>query len=76
VVALYDNIVTVIEGYLGPAGQRFVDRQIESHLQKSPTEITVSDLAQLTDWIRVSLSLITDDRQIVEECVDKLHQLC
>jgi hypothetical protein len=72
---LYDNIVAVIEYYLGPAAQRFVDRQIQSHLQKSPEEVTAEDLDRLSDWIKVSMSLLTDDRQTVEECIKKLLQL-
>ncbi len=74
-VRLYDNIVSVIEPYLGPTTQRFVDRQIVSHLQKPPQEITGEDLAQLTEWIKVSLSMLTDDRQTVEECVSRLTGL-
>jgi hypothetical protein len=72
---LYGRIVAVIEDYLGPATQRFVDRQIEYHLSKSPHEISTSDIDDLSDWIRVSMSLLTEDRQTVEECFNKLRQL-
>jgi hypothetical protein len=72
---LYDNIVTVIEIYLGPAGQRFVDRQITSHLQKSPEDVTPDDLEHLKEWIRVSMSLLTDDRRTVDECMNRLIKL-
>jgi len=73
--ALYDTIVDVLEYYLGPAAPRFVDRQIEFHLQKPPQEITAADLERLTEWIRVSMSLLTSDRRIVDECAQRLTQL-
>lgn len=72
---LYDTIVDVIEYYLGPAAPRFVDRQIEFHLHKPPHEVTAADLERLTEWIRVSLALLTDDRQTVDECTQRLTQL-
>jgi hypothetical protein len=72
---LYDNIVKVIEYYLGPAAPRFVDRQITAHLEKPPQEITTEDLLQLTEWVRVSLALLTDDRDTIDECARKLTQL-
>ena len=73
--ALYDTIVDVLTYYLGPAAPRFVDRQIEFHLHKSPQEITAADLERLIEWIRVSLSLLTHDRRIVDECTQRLTQL-
>jgi len=72
---LYDNIVKVIEFYLGPAAPRFVERQISSHLHKSPEEVTAEDIAQLVEWIRISLALLTDDRAAIDECTRKLTQL-
>ena len=73
--ALYDNIVTVVEHYLGPAAPRFVDRQIESHFHKPPHEVTSADIPQLVDWIKVSLALLTDDRATIDECAQRLIQL-
>ncbi len=72
---LYDNIVTVLTAYLGPAAPRFVDRQIESHLKKPPIEVMSSDVPQLAEWIRVSLALLTDDVATIEECTRRLLQL-
>jgi hypothetical protein len=72
---LYDNIVKVLTYYLGPAASRFVDRQITFHLQKSPQDVTAEDLQRLTEWMRVSLALLTDDRETVDECARKLIQL-
>jgi len=72
---LYDNIVGVMQNYLGPASQRFVDRHITAHLDKSPQEVTVEDLDQLTLWIRVSLALLTDNPATVDECTSRLEDL-
>jgi hypothetical protein len=72
---LYDTIVGVIEYYLGPAAPRFVDRQIEFHLHKQPQEVTVADMKHLTEWIRVSLALLTDDHTVIDECAQRLTQL-
>lgn len=72
---LYVSIVKVIEYYLGPAAPRFVDRQILAHLNKAPHEVEPGDLEQLTEWVRVSLALLTDDRETVDECARKLIQL-
>jgi hypothetical protein len=73
--ALYDTIVDVLEYYLGPAAPRFVDRQIEFHLHKPPQEVTPADLEGLIEWIRVSMSLLTSDRRIVDECAQRLTKL-
>ncbi len=74
-VTLYDDIVAIVEEYLGPAAPRFVDRHIQSHLNKQPKEIVASDIAQLADWIRVSLGLVTKDRAAIDECTRKLTEL-
>ncbi len=66
-VTLYATIVEITEGYLGPAAQRFIDRQITFHLSKRPEDITRADLEKLNDWIKVSLSLLTDDPSVVDD---------
>ena len=73
--SLYDNIVEVLEYYLGPAGKRFVDRQIESHLSKSPDQVTAEDLPELTEWMKVSMAYLTDNQNTIDECSRRLLQL-
>lgn len=63
----YDTIIGITEGYLGPAAQRFIDRQIKFHLNKEPEELTRDDLEKLAEWIKVSLALLTDDKSVVED---------
>jgi Arc/MetJ-type ribon-helix-helix transcriptional regulator len=73
--SLYERVVRITHIYLGPAADRFIDRQVEHHLHKSPMKLSDADLTQLIDWIRVAVSLLTDDEDIVEEYVQQLQRL-
>lgn len=59
---IYEGVLAITSEYLGPAAQRFVDRQIENHLEKSPKDIGASDIKKLTQWSCMSMALITDDK--------------
>jgi hypothetical protein len=48
---------------------------VQNHLHKSPEQLSEDDLLKLIDWVRVAVSLITEDNEIVEEYVNKLRQL-
>jgi hypothetical protein len=72
---LYEQVVRVTHVYLGPAADRFIARQVENHLQKPPEQMTCKDLLLLIDWIKVAVSLLTDDSEIVEEYALQLHKL-
>lgn len=72
---LYDRVVQTTHVYLGPAADRFIARQVQSHLHKPPAELTKSDLIKLIDWIRVAVSLLTDDGEVVEEYIEQLQKL-
>jgi hypothetical protein len=72
---LYDRVVRVTHVYLGPAADRFIARQVQNHLHKAPESLSEKDLLRLVDWVRVAVSLITEDKEIVEEYVSKLRQL-
>jgi len=71
----YERVVEITHVYLGPAADRFIDRQIENHLHKSPKSLTKNDLNSLTSWIKVIVSLICDDPDIVEEYIHELNRL-
>jgi hypothetical protein len=73
--SLYDQVVKVTDVYLGPAAGRFIDRQVENHLHIEPRKMTRKELLSLIDWIRVVVSLLTDDRDIVEEYISELQKL-
>lgn len=72
---LYDQVVRVTNVYLGPAADRFIARQVQNHLRKEPEELSRNDLLKLIDWIRVAVSLLTDDSEIVEEYALQLERL-
>ncbi len=72
---LYDRIVKTTHVYLGPAADRFIARQVQSHLNKPPEQLTKQDLENLIDWIRVAVSLLTDDSEVVEEYIAELRKL-
>ena len=72
---VYDHVVRITHVYLGPAADRFIDRQVQNHLHKEPQAITTDDLAKLIDWIRVAVSLLTEDSELVEEYTNQLQSL-
>ena len=72
---LYQRITDITEEYLGPAAERFVTRQITFHLGKTPQELEKSDIPKFVEWTKVTLSLITEDRRMVEEYTLKIARL-
>ncbi|MBW3569157.1 hypothetical protein KY385_03460 [Candidatus Parcubacteria bacterium] len=72
---IYDQLIDITEDYLGPAAERFIDRQIESHLDKHPGKLTREDLKKLTEWIRLSVAILTDDEKIIDGLTLKLREL-
>jgi len=73
--SVYERAVRISHAYLGPAAERFIDRQVRSHLHKEPETITEKDLSRLIGWIRLAVSLLSDDIQVVDEYIGQLEQL-
>lgn len=73
--SVYDQTVRITNSYLGPAAERFVDRQVRNHLKMDPEVITEKDLSGLIHWIRLAVSVLTDDSRIVEEYIAQLELL-
>lgn len=63
---LYDETVKVCEEYLGPAGERFIRRQISTHLGISPESLEKRSLPKLVNWSSMAFALLTNDAQDVE----------
>jgi hypothetical protein len=63
---VYKQVVDITQEYLGPAADRFVDRIIQFHLNKPPEELTKRDIPKLSEWIKVTLGLLTDNKSMVE----------
>lgn len=72
---LYDKVVRVTHVYLGPTADRFIARQVQHHLHKAPEDLSADDLLGLIDWIRVAVSLLTEDSEVVEEYAEQLRKL-
>jgi hypothetical protein len=72
---LYKSVVKITNEYLGPAAERFIDRQVRNHLHKEPENLTKKDLTGLIDWVQVAMSLLSDDSKVVEEYVFRLKKL-
>lgn len=72
---LYNEVVRITRVYLGPAAERFIGRQVENHLHKPPEQLSRADLAGLIDWIKVAVSLLTEDNEIIEEYAAELQKL-
>jgi hypothetical protein len=72
---LYNQVVEVTRLYLGPAAERFISRQIQTHIGKEPQELVKDDLATLVDWTKLSIALLTDDEEMVEEFASSISNL-
>jgi hypothetical protein len=72
---LYDCMIEITADYLGPAAHRFIDRQIDSHLNKAPEDIKKDDLSELIAWIRAAISILTDDYGLVDEYASRLENI-
>lgn len=72
---LRENLVNILRGQLGPATERFVDRQIISHLNKSPEAVGKQDLNVLVNWINISLNVLTEDKSQVQKCIENIKTL-
>lgn len=72
---LYDKVVRITYDYLGPAADRFVTRQIRNHLHKEPEQLKKNDLKSLIDWIKIAMSLLSNDDRLVARYVAELQEL-
>lgn len=74
-VSLYSSVIQITADYLGPAADRFIDRQIENHLNKLPKDLNKKDLEILIDWAKVAIALLTEDKSVVDEYSRRLANL-
>ena len=74
-VGLFRRVTDITEEYLGPAAERFVARQISFHLSKTPAELSPDDLPIFIEWAKLTLSLLTEDREVIDDFTAKLTGL-
>jgi hypothetical protein len=72
---LYQELIDITADFLGPAASRFIDRHIEHHLKIAPTKLTKKDLGKLTSWLKLSMSLLTDDAGLNQHYSDRIETL-
>jgi len=63
---LYNKVVSVTKDFLGPAAERFITRQIKTHLKKDPQDLTDEDVPELSVLIKSALASLTEDPQIID----------
>ena len=73
--SLYAKAVKVSEEYLGPAGERFLRRQIDTHLGIEPEMLKRQHLPKLTKWTELAFALLTSDHYEVTAFTDNLLSL-
>lgn len=72
---LYGKAVSVTEEYLGPAGERFIRRQISTHLNIKPESLEKKNLPKLVNWSSIAFALLTNNSNDVESFTQDLESL-
>jgi hypothetical protein len=72
---LYQKVVDVTREYVGPAADRFVERQVRNHLNKEPERLRKQDLVSLIDWISLAMALLTEDEKLLSKYISDLKHL-
>lgn len=72
---LYAQAIAVGKDFLGPAGERFMRRQITTHLGITPEALHSRDLPELVDWVRLTFALLTNDARHVDAFANQLLAL-
>ena len=72
---LYELVPDIIMPYLRPSTERFIKRQMINQLDIALVAITESDIKELRDSLRLSMTISTDSERDVGEYVDKIAKL-
>lgn len=66
--SLAQSIVKVVSNYLGPAAEKFVNRQATFHLGQGVTlaSLSESNLPELFKWIEISAKLLIDEDKVAQ----------
>ena len=73
--SLYEQVSQITREYFGPATDRFLPRQITSHLDKPADQLVPEDLPVLLTWTKVTLAHATEDTLIIDDYVHKMTAL-
>jgi hypothetical protein len=72
---LYETVLQIANGYLGPASERFVRRQVGQHLNKDPEALSRKDIPELADWVRSSIGPSVADPKVADDFCQKILAL-
>jgi hypothetical protein len=72
---LFDKAVQITEEYLGPAGERFIRRQISTHLQIKPEALDAKNMPKLINWSTIAFALLTNSTEDLESFTQDLKAL-
>lgn len=72
---LYAQAIRVTEEYLGPAGERFLCRQIKEHLDIEPASLKEENLSQLINWLSIAFALLTNNQKAIDAFTNDLKSL-
>jgi hypothetical protein len=73
--ALSDKILSITIEYIGPASERFLERQSVNHLNiKSFSEIERKHIQELMKWTKISAGLLIGEVKAQELC-NRLNQV-
>lgn len=68
----YTGAVEISKEFLGPAGERFLRRQITTHLGIEPEKLESMDLHILVNWVRLTFAVLTNDARLVDDFSGRL----
>ena len=71
----HGKILSIVKDYLGPAADRFTNRQINLHIKKDPQDLQRSDIPMLAIRIRSGLMVLTRDEAVVDEAFRRVVSL-
>lgn len=71
----YQKVVHTSAEYLGPAAERFIRRQITTHLRIKPENLAAKDIAELTNWVKLTFAMLTDNQDLVEAFAKDLNAI-
>jgi hypothetical protein len=72
---VYQQALLITRDYLGPAAERFISRQIHFHLHKTPEMLTKEDIPEFAAWVKVSIEVLTDDNEMVDDFTERILKL-
>lgn len=71
----YPKIIAIMRDYLGPAAERFVNRQMLLSLDKEDSRLDKKDITRLSQGISAALGVLTHRKDIVDEAVGRIKEL-